>query len=210
MQCGNLVSRQPNCELVLEQRVEERMVAKPFAVVSRFEKEVVVNELGQQRAAAFGRGLGAERVRQRRGDAIDDRRAQQEVLRRGGLGRQHLFDEEPHEVVLAVAEPRQLRDRRPRQRRQSEPGNPPAGLLLQRADERPILIAVPQGDEELPGFLIVKPQSGGAHLDDLLAQPHARQGEGRVAARRQEQMEQRRRVGSSAPRNRSTSPDAAS
>ena len=89
-------------ELVEQQAPKTGMVAKPTRFVAgRLEWDVLAHQPLQEDPAPFRRRSREQRSRQRGADALDDGRAQQELLDLLARGGQRLFGEEIHQVLVA-------------------------------------------------------------------------------------------------------------
>jgi hypothetical protein len=107
------------------------MEAIPLArVVERQEEQVGAGERVQQ---LRGAALFEQRVAQRTAEALEDRRAEHQLLRRQIVCLEYLVDEEVDDVAVSGAEsPHQRRPvfcRLQRQRREVDPGSPTLGPL---------------------------------------------------------------------------------
>ncbi len=187
----------PRLEPGFEELGEQAVVPVPFpARIEREEEDIGGLELLQHRLAA---AAADHRVAQRRGKPVEDRRAAQKIA---GLLREPLQDfndEIIHHVAVIAAEGRQeffpLGAFLPKgERRELQSGHPAFGPGFQRLHHLRRKGEVHRAGEEFRGFGEREPQIGLAQFGDLSERAEARQGQGRILARSEGEVQRRRDV----------------
>ena len=165
---------------------EQVVVAKPgTGGVERGDERVLVFEPLQGR---LGSGAAGECIGQRAADALENRRAQEQVAHLRRLALQHLGEEVARHGPLAARElgheALRVRVRGQRDRRQAQTGRPSLGAFLQRV-EPGIRQRDSAGAEQGAGFVEREAQVGPAQFGQLAREPQAVQAERRLLACRE-------------------------
>ena len=179
------------------QQVGEQVVVAPPATL--------LVERDQEQAGPLHRlqhllavGAPDDRIAERAGQPLQDRRLQQERPQLLGLPLQHLLGQVvQHEPVAAgelLDEPGDVGASLQRQRGQLQPGRPALGALAQRRDDRVRQIAPDRHAQQLGRLAGVNRRSRGAQLGQLPAGPQPGQRQRRVAAAGQHQVQRGRQV----------------
>ena len=181
-----------------QQLTEEMMIPIPAPVVVQGDdEEVGAIEVGQDLLPGSG-GVRYERIAQRAAQPVEDGGAQQEVLDAGGLLLQDLLDQiVQHEAVAAaegVDEARGVAPSLHRQSRQVQPGDPALGARFQGGDFILREVQAHRIVEKFGGFGGRKAQVGGAQLGESALGAQAGQGQRRILAGGDDQVQPGRQV----------------
>ena len=166
---------------------EQVVVAKPATGgVERGDEGVLVFEPLEDR---LGPRAAGEHIGQRAADALEDRRAQEQLAHLRRLALQHLGEEVARHGPLAAGElghkALRVRVRGQRDRRQAHTGRPSLGAFVQRG-ETGIRQSDPAGTEQGAGFVEREAQVGPAQFGQPAREPQAVQAERRLLARREQ------------------------
>ena len=165
---------------------EQVVVAEPrTGGVERGDEGVLVFEPLEDRLGPHGAG---ERIGERAADALEDRRAQEQVAHLRWLALQHLGEEIAGHGPLAAGElgheALRVRVRGQRDRRQAQTGRPSLGAFVQRA-KTDIRQRDAAGPEQGAAFVEREAQIGPAQFGQLPREPQAVQAERRLLACRE-------------------------
>ena len=165
---------------------EQVVVAEPrTGGVERGDEGVLVFEPLEDRLGPHGAG---EHIGERAADALEDRRAQEQVAHLRWLALEHLGEEVAGDGPLAAGELGHealgVRVRGQRDRRQAQTGRPSLGAFVQRA-ETDIRQHDAAGPEQGAAFVEREAQVGPAQFGQLARDPQAVQAERRLLACRE-------------------------
>ena len=165
---------------------EQVVVAEPgTAGVQCGDEGVLVFEPLEDR---LGPRAAGEQIGQRAADALQERRAQEQVAHLRRLALQHLREEVACHGPLAAGElgHKALRVgvRGQRDRRQAQTGRPSLGAFVQRG-QTGIRQSDPAGTEQRAGFVEREAEIGPAQLGQTVGDSQAMQAQGRLLARRE-------------------------
>ena len=169
------------------------MEAIPLArVVERQEEQVRAGERVEQLRGAF---LFEQRVAQRAAQAIEDRGTEHELLRRRIVCLEHLVDEEVDDVAVPAAESAHQRapvvGRLQRERREVDAGRPALRSLDEILDVGALEPELQTVVQEASASAGVKPRSAARSSSSAPCARSARQGESRLVARCEDELERR-------------------